>query len=83
MFAITDLFRPIAEVSFIETAKPPASSAGEVIFFPLDSLVRLCCKFAVFLLRENEALFAAAFDSIDKAIVLNSFLYGLGVFLSE
>jgi hypothetical protein len=30
----------------------------------------------VFLLSENEALFAAAFDRIDKAIVLNSFLYG-------
>jgi hypothetical protein len=74
IFEITDLFLPIADVSFMETANPPASSAGAVIFLPLDNRVRLCWSFALFLVSENEALFAAAFDSIDKAIISNSFL---------
>ena len=74
MFEITDLFRPIAEVNFIETASPPASSAGLEIFCPLDSRVKLCCSLELFLLSENAALFAAVFDSIDKAIFTNSFL---------
>ena len=75
IFDITDLFLPIADVSFMETANPPASSAGAVIFLPLDNRVKLCWSFALFLVSENEALFAAAFDSIDKAIISNSFLY--------
>jgi len=32
-------------------------------------------SFALFLLSEDAALFAAPFDSIDKAIISNSFLY--------
>jgi len=45
-----------AEDSFIETARPPASSDGVTIFEPLESRLRLFCRFTF----EAARLFAAA-----------------------
>ena len=38
MFEIAAFVRLIEELSFIETASPPASSAGLVMRLPLDNL---------------------------------------------
>ena len=82
IFAMTDLLLLIAELSFIETARPPASSAGFTILLPLESLVRLFCRLALLTDREKAALVAAVFDSIDKAIYVNSFhMVFFGVFI--
>ena len=61
MFEIAALVRLMEAVSFIETASPPASSAGLVIRFPLDSLVRLSCRFLLFFARLKDARMAAGF----------------------
>jgi hypothetical protein len=61
MFDIAALVRLIDEVNFIETARPPASSAGLVIRFPLDNRVKLDCRFLLFSVRLKDARMAAGF----------------------
>ena len=61
MFEIAAFVRLIEELSFIDTASPPASSAGLVMRFPLDSLVRLVCRFLLFAVRLKDARMAAGF----------------------
>jgi hypothetical protein len=51
----------IEEVNFIETARPPASSAGLVMRFPLDNRVKLDCRFLLFSVRLKDARMAAGF----------------------
>jgi hypothetical protein len=46
MFDATAPWRFAAADSFIETARPPASSDGVTIFEPLDSRLRLRCNIA-------------------------------------
>jgi hypothetical protein len=56
--------------SFMETARPPASSAGDMIRRPLESLARLFCKLLLFLLRLDAAADAAVFVFIVNAMVV-------------
>jgi len=60
--------RLIDAVSFIETAKPPASSAGPMMRFPLESLERLFCKLLLFEFRLRDAAVAAMLVFIVNAI---------------
>ena len=60
-FFSTPVIRLIVPLNFIDTASPPASSAGWVIRLPLDSLVKLFCRAALFLDKWKLAVEAAAF----------------------
>src|SRR5262249_49111309 len=53
--------RLMAASNFIETARPPASSAGETIREPLDKRARLFWSIVLLLFRLYAALIAAAF----------------------
>jgi hypothetical protein len=61
MFDIAAFVRLIEEDSFIDTASPPASSAGLVMRLPLDKRVRLFCSCLLFSVRLNAARMAAGF----------------------
>ena len=63
------------ELSFIDIAKPPASSDGLVIRFPLDRRLRLLLSISLFLARLNAALIAAVFVFIvsDIGFILRDF----------
>jgi hypothetical protein len=58
--------------SFIETAKPPASSNEELMREPLESLLRLRCRFTFVLLRLYAAVVAAVFVLM---LIILVFLY--------
>jgi hypothetical protein len=58
--------------SFIETANPPASSAGELMRDPLESRLRLFWRFTLVLLRLYAAAEEALFVFILSIVV---FLY--------
>jgi hypothetical protein len=58
--------------SFIETARPPASSADELMRDPLESRLRLRCRFTLVLLR----LYAAAEEALFVLmLIIVVFLY--------
>src|SRR5690606_9773708 len=73
MLVLTASVRLMAADSFMPTARPPASSAGLVIFEPLESRLRLFCRFALLALRLFFATVAAAFVlmTIDMLIFLD------------
>jgi hypothetical protein len=61
--------RRAAALSFIETANPPASSAGLTIRDPLESRVRLFCSIEFDAARLFAAREAAAFELITTDMV--------------
>jgi hypothetical protein len=61
----------MAADSFMETARPPASSEGLVIFEPLESRPRLFCSIALDAARLLEATIAVEFVLITTAMVVS------------
>jgi hypothetical protein len=59
MFDAVAPWRRAAADSFIETARPPASSEGFTIFEPLESRLRLRCNMLFDVARLLEATVAA------------------------
>jgi hypothetical protein len=55
---------------FIETARPPASSAGAVIFEPLERRARLFWSIELLWLRLRAAVEAAVFVLITRLMLL-------------
>ena len=76
MFEIAAFDLLIEEFNFIDTASPPASSAGLLIRLPLESLVKLACRFLLFWVRLNDARMAAGFVFIvnDIGIILHDLI---------
>jgi len=59
MLVLTASVRLIAADNFMDTASPPASSDGAVIFKPLDKRFKLFCSIVLLLLRLFFAIVAA------------------------
>ena len=70
MFEVTALSRVAAAESFMDTARPPASSAGLTIFEPLESRLRLVCNLALEAARLLAAMMADIFVSISTDMVI-------------
>jgi hypothetical protein len=73
--------RWVVEWILYETAKPPASSAGEFIRFPEESLARLFLRAALALLRLFDAVVAVVFVFITTGILF--FLLEGGIYISQ
>src|SRR5277367_5279097 len=66
--------RVAAAESFMDTARPPASSAGLTIFDPLDSLLRLVCRFEFDIARLSAAMIAEMLVLITTDMFLSSLM---------
>src|SRR5258708_15598536 len=62
--------RRAAASSFMDTARPPASSAGDTILEPLESLLRLFWRLALALLRLFAAVIAEKLVLITTDMVI-------------
>ena len=58
MLLLTAPWRLAVALSFIDTARPPASSEGLTIFEPLESRLRLFCSIELEVARLLEAIVA-------------------------
>src|SRR5471030_1893405 len=70
MLVSTAPSRAEVAASFIETARPPASSAGETILEPLESRLRLFCNISLEAARLFAATVAAKLELMTTDMVI-------------